>query len=91
MRNKLLQPEVLALVEERIVRMDLAQKIGQMTQAERMACTPEEVTQYHIGSILSGGGSAPGANRPADWVAMNDAYWRASMSSDDGCAGIPII
>jgi hypothetical protein len=63
-------------------QMTLDQKIGQMTQPERMACTPDDVRAFHLGSVLSGGGSCPGDNRPADWVAMNDAYWRASMHSD---------
>ena len=71
--------------------MSLAQKIGQMTQAERMFVTPEEVRAYHIGSVLSGGGSCPGDNRPADWVDMNDAYWMASMAADDEHLAIPLI
>ncbi len=71
--------------------MTLAQKVGQMTQAERMHVSPEEVREFHIGSVLSGGGSAPGANRPADWVAMNDEYWAASMSEEDGRLAVPVL
>jgi len=72
-------------------QMSLEQKVGQMTQAERMSVTPEDVRAYHLGSILSGGGSCPGENRPADWVAMNDAYWAASMASGEGRVPIPIL
>lgn len=72
-------------------RMTLEQKIGQMTQAERAFITPAEVTAYHVGSILSGGGSCPGANVPADWVAMNDAYWAGSMAEAPGHVPIPLI
>jgi beta-glucosidase len=72
-------------------QMSLDQKIGQMTQPERMAITPREVRDYHIGSVLSGGGSCPGDNRPADWVKMNDAYWMASMKSDADHLAIPLI
>ncbi len=71
--------------------MTLDQKIGQMTQAERITCTPEEVKNYHLGSVLSGGGSAPGENLPADWVTMNDAYWLASMEADGNHLAIPIL
>ena len=71
--------------------MTLAQKVGQMTQAERMHVSPEEVREFHIGSVLSGGGSAPGANRPADWVAMNDEYWAASISKEDGRLPVPVL
>ncbi|MDE2795913.1 MAG: glycoside hydrolase family 3 protein [Gemmatimonadota bacterium] len=78
-------------VAELLARMNLDQKIGQMTQPERMNVTPDEVKRYHIGSVLSGGGSCPGDNRPADWVAMNDAYWAASMEEDEGHLAIPIL
>jgi len=71
--------------------MTLDQKIGQMTQPERMACTPEDVKAYHLGSVLSGGGSCPGENKPADWVDMNDAYWVASMEEDEQHLAIPLI
>lgn len=82
-------------VEDRVgalvARMSLDQKIGQMTQPERVHVSPEEVKRFHIGSVLSGGGSCPGDNRPADWVAMNDAYWTASMEEDDGHLAIPLL
>lgn len=80
-----------ARVEDLLARMTLAQKLGQMLQPERMSITPEEVAAHHIGSILSGGGSVPGANRQADWVAMNDAYWVASMQAGEGRTPIPIL
>ena len=82
-----IEQEVYVLLE----RMNLAQKIGQMTQAERMFVTPEEVRDFHIGSVLSGGGSCPGDNRPSDWVEMNDAYWMASMEADAEHLAIPLI
>lgn len=78
-------------VEELLARMTLDQKIGQMTQTERMAVTPEEVRRFHIGSVLSGGGSCPGDNVPADWVAMNDAYWAASVEEDEEHLAIPTL
>ncbi len=78
-------------VEDLLARLSLDQKIGQMTQAERLAATPADVRDWHLGSLLSGGGSLPGENTPADWVAMNDAYWEASMIADDGRLPIPIL
>jgi beta-glucosidase len=71
--------------------MTLDQKLGQMIQAERASTSPEDVRRHHLGSVLSGGGSVPGANHPSDWVAMNDAYWMASMSSEDGRLPIPLL
>jgi beta-glucosidase len=80
-----------AHIEELLARMTLPQKVGQMTQPERLHITPDEVRDFHIGSVLSGGGSAPGENRPADWVDMNDAYWTASMEENEEHLAIPIL
>lgn len=90
--NVLIQDDALkARVDALLSRMTLDQKIGQMTQPERMSCEPDDVTSYHLGSILSGGGSCPGENKPSDWVEMNDAYWRASMVENEHHIAIPII
>lgn len=65
--------------------MSLRQKIGQMTQAEIKSITPDEVRTYYIGSVLNGGGSWPGKDKHASvaaWVALADAYYTASMSTD---------
>jgi beta-glucosidase len=86
-QNKEIQQKVNALLSQ----MTLEQKVGQMTQAERMTCTPEQVKQHHIGSILSSSGSCPGDNHPEDWVEMNDAYWLASTQNDNSNLGIPIL
>ena len=91
-----MQPEVnteqqTARAEELLARMNLDQKIGQMIQTERMAISPSDVKNYHIGSVLSGGGSVPGENRLTDWIEMNDAYWQASMEEDENHLAIPII
>ena len=91
MNSLLNDPALIERVEVLLTRMTLDQKIGQMTQPERMACTPEDVTSYHLGSVLSGGGSCPGDNRPDDWVQMNDAYWQASMLEDEHHLAIPLI
>src|SRR3546814_19721451 len=65
--------------------MTLAQKVGQMTQAEIKSVTPEQVREYYLGSVLNGGGSWPGQDKhatPADWVALADRLYEASMSND---------
>ena len=71
-------------------RMSLRQKIGQMTMAERMSVTPQEVGEHALGAILCGGGSHPGGNTVADWVAMNDAIWQATMENHEG-PRIPVL
>jgi beta-glucosidase len=74
-----------------LARMSLDQKLGQMIMSERMTTTPDDVRDYHLGSVLSGGGSAPGSNAASDWVAMNDDYWAASMSEANGRLAIPLL
>ena len=77
-----------ARVADLISRMTLDEKIGQMTQAERIAVVPSDLTSYGIGSLLSGGGSAPSPNTATSWADMNDGYQRAAASSR---LGIPLI
>ncbi len=91
MRKVETNQEISQRVEALLQKMTLDQKIGQMTQTERMVISPEEVKSYHIGSVLSGGGSVPGKNKPSDWIDMNDAYWAASMEQDEHHLAIPII
>ena len=91
MKQPLLSKEDDMRVEQLLSRMNLEQKIGQMTQTERMTVTPEEVKSFHLGSVLSGGGSAPGKNQPTDWLAMCDEYWAASMEEDSDHIAIPIL
>lgn len=74
-----------------LTQMSLAQKLGQMIQAERASTTPDDVREHHLGSVLSGAGSVPGNNAVSDWVAMNDAYWMASMSTEGGRLPIPLL
>jgi len=78
-------------IDKLLGKMTLEQKIGQILQPERQFITPEEVKKYHIGSVLSGGGSTPGNNTLSDWIKMNDDYWAASMEEDDDHLAIPLI
>ncbi|ONI83994.1 beta-glucosidase [Saccharothrix sp. ALI-22-I] len=64
--------------------MTLAEKVGQMTQPEIGAITPDEVRDYGIGSVLNGGGSWPNRDKhaaPEAWLALADAYYDASKAS----------
>ncbi|MFF5441831.1 glycoside hydrolase family 3 N-terminal domain-containing protein [Streptomyces achromogenes] len=66
-------------VRERVAdllgRMSLAEKAGQMTQAERGAVGQgADITAYALGSLLSGGGSTPTPNTPEAWARMIDAF-----------------
>jgi beta-glucosidase len=78
-------------IQQILASMTLEEKVGQMTQPEIAAITPDEVKQYNIGSVLNGGGSWPGKDKHAtqqSWLDLADAYWTASKSTR---LGIPAI
>lgn len=82
-----------ARVQQILAQMTLAQKIGQMTQAEIKTVTPEQVRQYYIGSVLNGGGSWPGMDKHAtvaQWLQLADAYRAASLATD-ARTPVPVI
>jgi beta-glucosidase len=72
-----------ARVHDLLHRMTLAEKVGQMTQAERAEVDSDtsKITQYRLGSLLSGGGSVPSRNRPTAWANMVDRYQTAALQT----------
>ncbi|TET83138.1 MAG: glycoside hydrolase family 3 protein [Anaerolineales bacterium] len=75
-------------IDDLLARMTLAEKIGQMTQVEKNSITPEDVTAYFIGSVLSGGGGSPSNNTVESWVEMVEAFQQAARQTR---LGIPLI
>lgn len=87
-------PAIEAQIDQLLSSMSLEEKVGQMIQPEIRHLTPEDVRNYHIGSVLNGGGSFPDGNKYAsveDWLALADAYYEASMDTSDGHQAIPIM
>jgi beta-glucosidase len=70
-------------VTDLLSRMTLQEKVGQMTQAERAAVfdDPSMVTEWNLGSVLSGGGSTPPQNKPAAWADMVDMFQKAALQT----------
>ncbi|MEO3820813.1 glycoside hydrolase family 3 N-terminal domain-containing protein [Plantactinospora sp. B24E8] len=75
-------------VDDLLARMTLDEKIGQMTQGERASVTPADITTYRLGSVLSGGGSAPTPNTATSWAEMYDRFQNAALATP---LGIPMI
>ncbi len=77
-------------VDALLSQMTLAEKIGQMTQAELGALEdPSEVTELYLGSVLSGGNADPASgNSLQAWTDTYDAYQRAALETR---LGIPIL
>jgi len=87
-------PVVEARIAELLGRMTLEEKIGQLIQPEIKSVTPADIKEYHIGSVLNGGGSTPGNNKYAsleDWVKLADNFYNASVDTSNGRIGIPIM
>jgi len=83
-----------ASVDERVNdllgRMTLKEKVGQMTQIDLgyVIDDPSIITNYYLGSILSGGGSTPSSNNPQAWADTYDALQQAALNTR---LKIPII
>ena len=87
-------PHVEARIADLLSRLTLQQKIAQMVDADIRYVTPEDVKTYRLGAILNGGGAFPGNNKHADiadWVALADRFYDASMDSSGGAPAIPVI
>ncbi len=77
-------------VSDLLSRMSLAEKIGQMTQADRYMFTGEDTTSnttpndlraWLVGSLLSGGGDVPTPNTPTGWADMVDGFQYRAMAT----------
>lgn len=78
------------IAQAKLDTLTLDQKLGQMIQAEIKGITPEQVKNYHIGSILSGGGSYPNVYEDdvMDWYQMVANYQNQALLSE---AKIPLL
>src|SRR5580765_7360098 len=77
------------LVRELLARMTLAEKIGQMTQAEQNALREGDVEKYFLGSLLCGGSSDPKAGNSLEaWTEMYDGFQRQALKTR---LAIPIL
>ncbi len=87
-------PQLEQKVAALLARMTLEQKVGQIVQADIRSVTPEDVRKFRLGSVLNGGGAFPGENKHAsvaDWVALADRFYDASMDTAGGAPAIPIM
>ncbi|XP_022951713.1 uncharacterized protein LOC111454423 isoform X1 [Cucurbita moschata] len=76
-------------INDLLGRMTVEEKIGQMVQIERVNASADVMKNYFIGSVLSGGGSAPSKEATAkDWVDMVNEIQKGALSSR---LGIPMI
>jgi beta-glucosidase len=82
----------LAFVEALLARMTVAEKVGQVIQADIGSITPADLAAYPLGSILAGGNSAPGGDERAPaqaWVDLARTF-RAAAAARPG-ARVPLM
>lgn len=89
-----LDPAVEARVDDLLSKMTLKQKVGQVIQGDTNSLTAEDVKNYRLGSVLSGGNSAPGDKPYAGtqaWLDAADEYYAASIDPEGVEVAIPMI
>ena len=87
-------PAIEAKINGILAKMTTEEKVGQIIQADIGSVTPAEVKQYHLGSVLNGGNSAPTNDNhvaPQEWLKLADAFWVASTDTSDGGVGVPAM
>lgn len=80
-------------IDERVTdlmnRMSDAEKIGQMVLIEKNSLKNiNDITQYNLGALLSGGGAGPKQDTPLAWLQMINNFQKAA---DETCLGIPLL
>tara|TARA_Y100000813_G_scaffold69064_1_gene48954 strand:- start:716 stop:2539 length:1824 start_codon:yes stop_codon:yes gene_type:complete len=76
-------------IDSILAMMTIDEKIGQMTQVDQQFLdTIQDIADYALGSLLSGGGSNPDTNHFEAWTNMYDKYQEVALSSR---LGIPLI
>ncbi len=91
--NSAVTLDVEARVAQILANMTLAEKVGQMVQAEISYASPADARTYNLGSVLNGGGTWPNGKRStvSNWVSLADQFYNASTDTSDGGVGIPLI
>ena len=91
----LTDPKTERFVAGLLAKMSVEEKVGQLVQGDTASLKPEDLRQYPLGSVLSGGNSPPlgGPERsPAPlWAATADAFRKVSMEARPGHVAIPTI
>ncbi|OGY87624.1 MAG: hypothetical protein A2233_01585 [Candidatus Kerfeldbacteria bacterium RIFOXYA2_FULL_38_24] len=70
-------------------RMTDKEKIGQMVLVEKNSIHGlNDITQYNLGALLSGGGAGPKQDTPLAWLQMINTFQSAAKET---CLGIPLL
>lgn len=81
-------------VGELLEKMTNAEKVGQVIQPEIKYIEVNDIREYHLGSVLNGGGTWPNNDKNSslqDWIDLSQQFYEASMDTSDGGVAIPIL
>lgn len=81
-------------VQAILASMSVSDKVGQVIQADIKDVTPDDVRKYRLGAVLAGGNSGPDGKQfgtPKAWLALADAFYRASTDTSHGGVAIPLL
>lgn len=87
-------PAIERRIDALLAAMTTEQKVGQIIQGDLASITPQDVYDYHLGSVFNGGNSSPGNDEfaPASaWLKAADAFYDASMRPNGKLVRIPSI
>ena len=87
-------PALEARIKTLLATMSVADKVGQLIQADITAITPDDLKTYHLGSVLAGGNSGPYGDEfasPAQWRRLVEAFHRAAMQPSPGHTLVPLM
>ena len=74
-----------------LAKMTIAQKVGQLMQADISAIKPQDLAEYPLGSILAGGNSGPYGDERASAAKWQQLVSEFRAESNKSGAGIPIL
>ena len=86
--------DIEAQIRELLGTMTVEEKVGQIIQGDLGSVTPADLLEYRLGSVLAGGNSDPGGRynaTPAEWLALADDFYQASMDTSRGGKAIPVL
>ena len=85
------EAKVIALM----AKMSVAEKVGQMIQADIGSITPDDLRRYPLGSILAGGSSpplgSPDRSAAGPWIATSKAFEAVAAEQRAGHVAIPLM
>lgn len=86
--------DVEARIGALLAAMPVEDKVAQLIQVDIASIKPGDIADVRVGSVLNGGNSSPHDDErapPKDWLALADAFWRASVAPRPGHPTIPLI